>query len=54
MLIPKEHIEQNMYTLLKKTPFSVPLWVRNLMQSIKIINTPIYRREIKSNLEIKC
>jgi hypothetical protein len=53
MLIPKENILQNTYTLLKKT-FSAPLWVRNLMQSIKIINTPIYRREIKPVLEIKC
>lgn len=51
MLIPKEHIEQNTYTLLKKN-FSAPLWVRKLMQSIKIINIPIYSREIKPNLEI--
>jgi len=50
-LIPKENIEQNTDTLLKKN-FSAPLWVHKLMQSIKIINILIYRREIKSNLEI--
>jgi hypothetical protein len=51
MPIPKENIFQNTYTLLKKT-FSAPLCVRNLMQSIKIINNPIYRRETKPVFEI--